>query len=47
MRRLESYRSGLADIVGGITTLYAASDRLPVVAARTTSSRCSTSRTCI
>src|SRR4051812_36022059 len=31
MRRLESYRSGLADIVGGITTLYAASDRLPVV----------------
>jgi Calcineurin-like phosphoesterase len=33
MRRLESYRSGLADIVGGITTLYAASDRLPVVPA--------------
>jgi Calcineurin-like phosphoesterase len=32
MRRLESYRSGLADIVGGITTLYATSDRLPVVA---------------
>jgi hypothetical protein len=31
LRRLESYRSGLADIVGGITTLYAASDRLPVV----------------
>jgi Calcineurin-like phosphoesterase len=33
MRRLESYRSGLADIVGGITTLYATSDRLPVVSA--------------
>jgi len=33
MRRLESYRSGLADIVSGITTLYATSDRLPVVPA--------------
>jgi hypothetical protein len=33
VRRLESYRSGLADIVGGITTLYATSDRLPVVPA--------------
>ncbi len=33
MRRLQSYRSGLADIVGGITTLYATSDQLPVVPA--------------
>jgi Calcineurin-like phosphoesterase len=31
MSRLESYRSGLADIVSGVTTLYAASDRLPVL----------------
>jgi hypothetical protein len=31
LRRLESYRSGLADIVSGITTLYATSDRLPVL----------------
>jgi predicted MPP superfamily phosphohydrolase len=33
LSRLQSYRSGLADIVSGITTLYAASDRLPVVPA--------------
>lgn len=31
VRRLESYRSGLADIVQGVTTLYAVSDRLPLV----------------
>ncbi len=31
VRRLESYRSGLADIVQGVTTLYATSGRLPVV----------------
>ncbi len=29
--RLESYRSGLADIVRGVTALYATSDELPVV----------------
>src|SRR5918912_1975337 len=33
MQRLESYRSGLADIVSGVTTLYASSDRLPVLPA--------------
>src|SRR3954452_14880618 len=33
MRRLESYRSGLADIVSGITTPYATSDRLALVPA--------------
>src|SRR5919206_3625560 len=32
MQRLESYRSGLADIVSGVTTLYASSDRPPGVA---------------
>jgi predicted MPP superfamily phosphohydrolase len=31
LSRLESYRSGLADIVSGVTTLYAASERLPVL----------------
>src|SRR5918912_865378 len=31
LSRLESYRSGLADIVSGVTTLYATSDRLPVL----------------
>jgi predicted MPP superfamily phosphohydrolase len=31
LQRLESYRSGLADIVSGVTTLYASSDRLPVL----------------
>jgi predicted MPP superfamily phosphohydrolase len=34
MQRLESYRSGLADIVSGVTTLYASSDRLPVLPAQ-------------
>jgi predicted MPP superfamily phosphohydrolase len=33
VQRLESYRSGLADIVSGVTTLYAAGDRLPVLPA--------------
>ena len=33
LQRLESYRSGLADIVSGVTTLYASSDRLPVLPA--------------
>jgi predicted MPP superfamily phosphohydrolase len=31
VQRLESYRSGLADILTGVTTLYAAGDRLPVL----------------
>ena len=31
LQRLESYRSGLADILTGVTTLYAANDRLPVL----------------
>jgi multisubunit Na+/H+ antiporter MnhB subunit len=31
VQRLESYRSGLADIVRSITTLYGSSDELPVV----------------
>jgi predicted MPP superfamily phosphohydrolase len=31
LQRLESYRSGLADIVSGVTILYASSDRLPVL----------------
>src|ERR671933_861620 len=31
VQRLESYRSGLADIVSGVTTLYASSGRLPVL----------------
>ena len=31
LSRLESYRSGLADIVSGVTTLYAASEHLPVL----------------
>jgi predicted MPP superfamily phosphohydrolase len=31
VRRLESYRTGLADIVQGVTTLYATSGRLPVL----------------
>jgi predicted MPP superfamily phosphohydrolase len=29
-KRLESYRSGLADFVQGVTTLYAVADKLPV-----------------
>jgi hypothetical protein len=33
LTRLESYRSGLADIVSGVTTLYATSDALPVLPA--------------
>ena len=33
LERLESYRSGLADIVSGVTALYASSDRLPVLPA--------------
>jgi predicted MPP superfamily phosphohydrolase len=33
LTRLESYRSGLADIVSGVTTLYATSDSLPVLPA--------------
>jgi hypothetical protein len=33
LSRLESYRSGLADIVSGVTTLYATSDALPVLPA--------------
>lgn len=33
LTRLESYRSGLADIVSGVTTLYATSDSLPVLSA--------------
>jgi predicted MPP superfamily phosphohydrolase len=33
LQRLESYRSGLADIVSGVTTLYASSDQLPVLPA--------------
>lgn len=32
VQRLENYRAGVADIVQGVTTLYAMSGRLPVVA---------------
>ena len=38
LTRLESYRSGLADIVSGVTTLYATSDSLPVAARPPTTS---------
>jgi predicted MPP superfamily phosphohydrolase len=34
VQRLESYRSGLADIVQSVTTLYGTSDELPVIPGR-------------
>jgi predicted MPP superfamily phosphohydrolase len=34
VQRLESYRSGLADVVQSVTTLYATSDDLPVIPGR-------------